>query len=446
MKTVTIVGGGISGLTAALFLKNHFKINIVEKSSDVGGLLKSISEDETVSFDYGTHIVKESGIDEIDKLLFHPLKEQKQIWNTFPFVKAGNFFNGKLYKYSPFVNLGHLSKSDCENAKREILVCSREEKKKLDSLDEKSRFHFGNTVTEKITKVLIAKQFGCDSKELRPCNPFFLSRVIDPSGEMTERKLSDQFVDARFAFPFYDQGVGSLLNYYPCAGGIGKFIVHIKSLLNHSNVKFYLGANLTKIEHSEGEVKTLEVNSSERIDADLLIWSLPTFIFLKMLELKNFDNTLKTRGLSIHHFSFATPLLLKNHYITNYDLDFSTFRVTLYPNIGAIRPNHVFNLTVEVIEDGKTEMATKERLLAELIEMGVVEKNSRPNFYFKSDCKMGFPVLSHDFYREVDRQVNFIEEKFKNVVLIGKSKCKTFFMDSVLKEAYWTAKQLTGEV
>ncbi len=446
MKTVTIVGGGISGLVTALFLKDHFKVNIIEKNSDVGGLLRSIRKGDAASFDYGTHIVKETGIGEIDKLLFHPLKEKKQTWNTFPTVKAGNFFNGKLYKYSPFVNLGHLSKSDCENAKREILACSRKEKKKLGSLDEKSRFHFGNTVTDKITQILIAKQFSSDLKELRPCNPFFLSRVIDPSGEMTEKKSSDPFVDARFAFPSYDQGVGSLLNYYPCSGGIGKFIEHIKSLLGHPNIKFYLGANLTKVEYKGNQVKALEVNNNERINTGVLIWSLPTFILLKMLELKDFNSIFKAKSLSIHHFSFETPLLLDNHYITNYDLNFLTFRVTLYPNIGAIRPERVFNLTVEVIEDGKMEMATKESLLNELVEMGVIGRNSKPAIYFKSNFKMGFPILSHSFYQEIDRQVTTVEEKFKNVVLIGKSKCKTFFMDSVLKEAYQTAKQLTSEV
>lgn len=54
MKNVVILGAGIAGLTSAFYLKDKYKVVILEKSSVLGGLCQSFQIDD-FWFDYGAH-------------------------------------------------------------------------------------------------------------------------------------------------------------------------------------------------------------------------------------------------------------------------------------------------------------------------------------------------------------------------------------------------------
>ena len=69
MKVNVVVGGGITGIFSAYFLKKKFPqdhVQLIESSSNLGGLLKSFNYREFGFFDYGVHTFYETGIYEID--------------------------------------------------------------------------------------------------------------------------------------------------------------------------------------------------------------------------------------------------------------------------------------------------------------------------------------------------------------------------------------------
>jgi protoporphyrinogen oxidase len=175
MKSIVIVGGGISGITTALFLKDHYKVTLIEKDDHLGGLLSSIDSSSGYQFDFGTHIIKETGIEEIDNLLFKTLSDKT--WNSFPIIKTGCFFNSQNFETSPFLNISSLEKNDYEQAVKDLKE-ERSQKSSYENLYERSLNRYGKTITEKVIAKAIKKQFNCELKDLPESNPFFMKRVV----------------------------------------------------------------------------------------------------------------------------------------------------------------------------------------------------------------------------------------------------------------------------
>jgi protoporphyrinogen oxidase len=85
METI-VVGGGISGILSALLLaKTHSNVVLIERETKIGGLLSSVTSPAGDSFDYGTHYLIDTGIEEIDSLLFPA--EWRANWIHLPYLK-----------------------------------------------------------------------------------------------------------------------------------------------------------------------------------------------------------------------------------------------------------------------------------------------------------------------------------------------------------------------
>ena len=56
MKIVFGVGSGLAGILCAILLKRKFnEVYLIEKESELGGLLKSFRNGNGIEFDYCTH-------------------------------------------------------------------------------------------------------------------------------------------------------------------------------------------------------------------------------------------------------------------------------------------------------------------------------------------------------------------------------------------------------
>jgi protoporphyrinogen oxidase len=99
-----ILGGGITGLTIANFLRHDYEV--LEKNNECGGLCRSI-KDRGFTFDYGPHVIYSGNKKNIDFIL-------KLLNGNYEKIKRNNkiFLNGKYIKY-PFENgLSELGKEE----------------------------------------------------------------------------------------------------------------------------------------------------------------------------------------------------------------------------------------------------------------------------------------------------------------------------------------------
>ena len=94
MTNAVVVGGGISGIVAAVLLNKKFDhVSIIEASPRCGGLLKSIQDSAGLYYDQGTHIPDLTGIKEIDEILYGPEVRRKENWIKLSHLPSGNYFN-----------------------------------------------------------------------------------------------------------------------------------------------------------------------------------------------------------------------------------------------------------------------------------------------------------------------------------------------------------------
>ena len=85
---VAVVGSGVAGLVASYFeAKKGNKVTLIELDSREGGLLKS-DQIENRYFDYGTHIIAETGVLELDDFLFSDLNSDNCVITKR--INAGN--------------------------------------------------------------------------------------------------------------------------------------------------------------------------------------------------------------------------------------------------------------------------------------------------------------------------------------------------------------------
>ena len=89
------------------FSKKRKSYTLVEKESKLGGLLQS-KIINNIPYDYGTHFLQETGIEDLDGLL---LDNADNSLIKLPFLKAGSYFKGKLNDKSPSISLKNLRRT-----------------------------------------------------------------------------------------------------------------------------------------------------------------------------------------------------------------------------------------------------------------------------------------------------------------------------------------------
>lgn len=327
---IVIVGGGVVGLAAAILLKkSNEEVYLIEKDKQLGGLLNSIQMSDGMFLDFGSHVPRETGIDELDDILFKvlPLEE----WNKYSYANVGNFFQGKLNSQSQFIDVSTLPVNTYLNGLRDLL--SIEEKPEINNAEESLKFQFGCTFAEDVYKPLLNKLFGyfdLDQLEPNSHNLFGYSRMIVTNQEMTEKFKTAAFLDERIAHTKNLIGASTKSNYYPKSPGIYKWIEHLKKQALQLGVTVIIEDFVTEL---DSDRKFIVTKNGNKLPYNKLVWTLPKEM-LFMLRDKNLSFTRpEFRGVNIVHFKYEGRLLTDNHYIYCNDSTLNSFRVTLYDNL-----------------------------------------------------------------------------------------------------------------
>lgn len=438
-QSIVIVGSGIAGLLAALLaksLKPNTHVVLLEKSDKFGGLLGSTKLNNQW-FDHGTHVMRYTGTPEIDELLFSSL-DLKQ-FRRFRNINAANVgpFNS-LYTDSPNAYLASPENVNKGKQFDELLSASKSERNFSNLYDQLISW-YGTSLTEEFFTPILQKRFGKSPKQLASGshNLIGLARLILGSEAQMREYKNDPKLDKVLAFTSQHEGLSELINMYPSDGnGVGIWVNSLTERLVKLGVQLIPNIGIKHFEFKNKRVEKVGLTNNIDIDCETLIWTAPLPMLIKLSPFNySFSQKPTFRTTTLFHFLFSEAPLIKSNYVNVFDPEFKSFRVTLYTNLSGCKTSE-HRITVEVMHDSSESPPSSADICKELRIMGIIDEISSPSYSHVCAAASGFPVLTPDFVKEMEKQSTFVANNFNNVITLGKASGSAFFMADVLNEVY----------
>lgn len=456
-----IVGGGITGLLAAYVLarRNDGRGVIVIESEDrVGGLLRSFDYGDFGHFDYGTHILAETGEGPLDKLLFECVPDGD--WLILEGVKrdlAGVFYNGRLQLNSLYMDLRHLPRHILSECLGDFMFnLGKHHVNEFPDARTHAIGRFGESIANRAIIPSIEKLFGVDASKLDAMATMLTSidRVILFDEMPMYDLMSSALIRDRVAYPeqrhLPQNWASAKRSYYPKSFGMYRFVASLRKQLQQFGVKILTNTKVKKLEVSNGKISGLQVScGQERLrigDVASCCWTVGASGLATLLGLKfpqdGLDKPLKT--VVVNLLVDKAPSTGDLYYFYCYDKGFKTFRVTNYSNYCGNSPRKgLFPLSVELLVSSQlaSDLAGLLRTaIAELKTFGVLDESTNIPFFKVEVLANGFPMPTTrnlQFMDEVRRAI--LDSGLSNLYLLGiLSRPKLFFQRDIMLHTYHT--------
>lgn len=462
MKRVVIIGGGISGLTAAYLFVNsgEYEVHIVEKSNQLGGLLKSFDYGEYGRFDYGAHNILETGIKELDDFYYNLLPEEK--WQTTTTVNGqrraltGLMYNQKLQKNSPFIDLledEKLSKyigdffQNLNQNKGEFVDLYKQDAYSY------SLYLFGLKITDEIIVPAIEKLYGQHPRELNTMVLFLtqFTRIGLFEENVMNELVHTENIGRRLSFTnqlnLPSEYLTNFKSWYPKEYGIYRVIDAIEKKLIDKGVIFHKNAIVTKVEKNNKIIEKIFINEDEYL-VDELICSVGQYPLGLLLDIDmdsySFDTPPKT---IITNMLMDKPLTCGElSFIYSYDEGSKVFRIDNYGNYcDGAKKDGEYRISIESLEFGKIDKnKLQKKLISELIEYKIMSSDTNISFKKTEILENGFPLLTQNnvgITNDIRDKINKLQ--IQNLTNIGiLSDEGLFFENDVIKNAYFKIKNI----
>ncbi|MBS1492363.1 MAG: oleate hydratase [Bacteroidetes bacterium] len=310
MKLVTVIGGGLAGLSSAVFLnKKGYNVQLFESSPKLGGRAYSFYDREkNLYFDNGQHILAGwyentfeylKAIGSYDKLDFQSNLEVNFYDNN------KNSYNLKTYNLpAPFnllfglLNFKALSFSDKLSVLKIYKIFTDKSLEKLDNVAELLK-------VVKQTSTLI-KYFW---------EPFILA-VFNAKPENINCKTFLEILKNGFSKKSFSNLVIPKVNLNEL------FIDDALTYFEKNNIKIFEKEKISKLVFKDNEIDFALTESGNKVKSDYYISAVPFFRFKELFEINDYNQYFKGRGnlhsssiISLHlFFENEVPSdLLKNN-------------------------------------------------------------------------------------------------------------------------------------
>lgn len=430
-----VVGGGIAGIVSAHYLRKLGKeVVLVEKSEVLGGLLRS-KDVEGRYFDFGTHILGETGISELDEFFFGGLD-----YKRFDYLKYGSY-HGSLYEGNGFLTDDSLTNNQRKEGLQELVSISKNPNPESYSfLADQIEGDFGRIYGDLLIKPVIQKLFFQEADTLEPNahHLFGLSRLICDSAERSRELKKNDYLNSKIAFHSYKEGLSALKGIYPLNNGAGAWISLLEEKLIAQGVQILKGEDF-KISGNGARINSL-ITSEFNYEVDNIYWTVPPIFLLSALGIDKPKFSPPQRLSTV-----VVDLLLEGDYNTGlyyfqvYDPQLKSFRVTCYDNFNPeSNPDQTLKrLSVEFLSNDVEIDTNKYKILAskELVLMNIVSSEKSLRVVNIDIVKGGFPIPTPDFRSATEAQVSKLES-IQNLKLFGKATGRVWFMADVMMEIH----------
>lgn len=435
LQSHIIVGGGIAGIVAAYILARQGKqVVLAEASNKLGGLLTS-KKINGKTYDHGTHLLRETGIPELDKFLLDGLD-----YVSFPYIKCGTFYNELFDKNGFLAADSTLTQEQRETYLQQLIDATSElQPQTYPNLAEQLMALFGAGYYENVLKDIIQKLFRESPEKLAPNahHIFGLARIIVANAKKTKSLKENSQLDQILAFHSYKDGISSLKSLYPKNGGAGEWTKLLEEKLTKKGVIIIKNVELA-IEAKGNTIATVIINDKP-YKTEKLYWTVPPIFLYDKIGLEKPIGLPPKRLTSIvvdleYKGDYNTDL----YYLQNYDPNMQSFRVTLYDNYNPTTYTpEIKRISVEFLSDNTNENDFKKTAEEELVKMNIVDNIDALHVVNVSIIKNSFPIPTPKF-REDSQKLAEGLSCIENLVLFGKASGKNWFMNDVIHEVYTT--------
>jgi protoporphyrinogen oxidase len=436
LMRVVIVGGGIAGILAARAAgRAGHDTTIIEREDDIGGLFRSVRDQNGRCYDRGSHFV--IGVDDpaVNAEVVDGLAGRE--WITIKDSLAeGALSFGKNNPDSGVLDARFLDQQSLLQARSEIMQTTAYPG--ATNLEEELLGLFGPTLVQRCFSPLMTKYTGQPLHALAPGlhKVYSLARVILFDRETSIRLKKDPRMDAVLAFTHRNDSPVHALKWYPQQGGIDGWVRGLARNFRDQDVTVRTQQTVVRIESCGDTITGVVLADGTLLGCDLLVWTVSPALLARAAGVA-LGPPPPTRDLLVAHLAYDRPLLTDLHFLTYQDPAFAGFRVMMYDNVtrdeqGMEQPH----LTVEAFVGANDQPEEwVERMTAELLVAGIVDPEAKCITRFHQRFANVFPLPSASQTGRLQEALDQLNQRFCNLALFGRQATGDHFQNNVLKQA-----------
>lgn len=437
----TILGGGLSALSAAYFLQQSSKISqidIYEKEEKAGGLCRSFCI-EGIKFDIGPHIIFSKDKD-ILELMNNFSGSNKSVY------KRSNkiVLNGRLINY-PFEN--DLSKLDKESLNYAVNTFINNPYKNYKA-DNMLQF-FYKTFGEGITNLYLLPY----NEKIWKFPPAFMDlqiieRLPAPSNEDILRSAEGETVDGYLHQLYFT---------YPEKGGIETLIDAFKSKLS-SKVHIYSNSEIVKIK-KQSDNFIIKTKNGKIISAENIISSIPLNYLAEIYESSDKPAEVIEAAKQLKYNSIIIGIVnVKKDYAGSSFAFTIPDRSVIFHRISKLdfygSGYHIKNSITYMIEitfrkndvyDNMDSRELEDKIISGLKTLKFISSEKEINFIDLKKFEYAYVIYDLMHRKNTDIIKKYFEQE--NITLLGRFGAFEYInMDAAIKSAMQTAENITKEL
>jgi protoporphyrinogen oxidase len=445
---ITIAGGGIAGLFAALVVKSlkpNALVTLIESEKKLGGLLSELTY-EGVSFDTGVHTLYETGDPDVDNLLFSIIPTGG--WNKLSGLSrdiGGIFQDGNLNLGNSYLNFLNLESDKLDILQKAFLV-NFDSSKHLDFQNAHSLLEskFGSKLAGSGLNQFVTKFTGADPRTISPSviSILPLSRINLFSEETHRTRIDDSEWNSRISYP--DQRrlpeflIPTRSAYYPTNYGTQLYIDALVAKLDSLGVILKTDTKIIGLSNSK-----VVTDKGDEITFDQCFWAIHPLVLARILgdggQVVPKTNSVPMRTAIVSYLLNREPKMGDLYYAYDSTPGHISHRFSSPLNFcSKSKVGNLFRFTNEVVfHQDMTEKEIMDKSSHELVELDIFEIRDIQACYV-SRVPGGYPNLNVEASSALQEYLKKSLKVLPNSVLpIGiMSEPELFFQNDVLMNVY----------